>query len=110
MINLFRLISEPFKIVGFQPTPDPRALGAQQRAPLGSPSRDQDDFQLKNKRKICGYSKNSTLDVSGKRLKTLNIEAEREQPTRRQFQRQRGHMGFSVVGYKILFKIKRPAF
>ncbi len=75
-----------------QPTPDPRALGVQQLTALASPRRDQHDFQLKNKRKICGYSKHFTLDVGGKRLKTLNIEAlcdgvERAQPTPRQLQR-----------------------
>ena len=78
--------------MSFQPTPDPPALGTQQLVPLGSPSRDQQDFQLKNKRQICGYPKYLTLHVGGKRVKPLSIEAlcdwvERAQPTPRQLQR-----------------------
>ena len=38
MINLLGLMFLPLKIVGFHPTPDSGALGAQQLAPLASSS------------------------------------------------------------------------
>ena len=78
--------------MGFQPTPDPHALGVQQRTPLASPSRDQQNCQFLNKRQICGYPKHLMLHVGGKRVKPLSIEAlcdwvERTRPTPRQGQR-----------------------